>query len=255
MSPGPTALLQRWYALVREKRATRQDFLKALVKVFDVELNAKSSQVRRLPQYELNMRRLIGMQDEVDFVRYMSENFAAFDYKTQEEVLTVLKYLTAVLSTTGMQLVETLSPSHLLAQLHAPVQGDPAPGTAPDQPMEGVVESSLPSLPASRAFPSEDRQPFMRTSVIVAMIMLLKAYLKVLYGISEEKCSKWVVGKKSTVGDRPATRRHERPISWDRLPFATAPLLTSTDAEAQRKTFLEIWNEDGLTAEPEDEFA
>lgn len=48
----------------------------------------------------------------------MAENFASFDYKTQEEVLTVLKYLTSVLSTTGSQTVETLSPSHLLSQLH-----------------------------------------------------------------------------------------------------------------------------------------
>lgn len=48
----------------------------------------------------------------------MAENFASFDYKTQEEVLTVLKYLTSVLSTTGMQLVEALSPAHLLKQLH-----------------------------------------------------------------------------------------------------------------------------------------
>lgn len=46
MSPGPSALLQRWYSLAREKRATRQDFLRALVKVFDVELG-KSSQVSR----------------------------------------------------------------------------------------------------------------------------------------------------------------------------------------------------------------
>lgn len=48
----------------------------------------------------------------------MAENFATFDYRTQEEVLTVLKYLTSVLSTTGMQLVEAVSPSHLLKQLH-----------------------------------------------------------------------------------------------------------------------------------------
>lgn len=54
----------------------------------------------------------------------MAENFAAFDYKTQEEVLTVLKYLTSVLSTSGMQLVEILSPAHLLKQLHEPVQSD-----------------------------------------------------------------------------------------------------------------------------------
>lgn len=65
-------------------------------------------------------------QDDIDFVRYMAENFAAFDYKTQEEVLTVLKYLTSTLSTSGMQLVETLSPAHLLKQLHesAPVEGE-----------------------------------------------------------------------------------------------------------------------------------
>lgn len=50
----------------------------------------------------------------------MAENFAAFDYKTQEEVFTVIKYLTTVLSTTGMELLEMISPSHLLAQLRAP---------------------------------------------------------------------------------------------------------------------------------------
>ncbi len=59
-------------------------------------------------------------QDDIDFTRYMAENFAAFDYKTQEEVITVIKYLTTVLSTTGMQLLELMSPSHLLKQLHAP---------------------------------------------------------------------------------------------------------------------------------------
>jgi hypothetical protein len=48
----------------------------------------------------------------------MAENFASFEYRTQEEVLTVLKYLTSILSTTGMQLVEAISPFHLLKQLH-----------------------------------------------------------------------------------------------------------------------------------------
>ena len=45
MQPIQTALLQRWYSLVRERRASRQDFLKALVKVFDVNSSLKSSQV------------------------------------------------------------------------------------------------------------------------------------------------------------------------------------------------------------------
>ncbi|KAH9917952.1 uncharacterized protein B0H18DRAFT_1086944 [Fomitopsis serialis] len=225
--PGPIALLCRWYTLVREKRATRQDFLKSLVKVFD---------------------------DDVDFVRYMAENFAAFEYKTHEEVLTVLKYLTAVLSTAGMQLVETLSPSHLLAQLHAPTS------TQPQDEDQRMADASVAPQSSSAAAPKtaitnvDDALPLMRTSVIVAMIMLLKAYLKGLYGISEEKCAKWVVGKKSAAGDKAVTRRHERPLLWDRLPFAAAPLLSSADVEAQRARFLEVWNEDGLTAEPEDDF-
>jgi cohesin loading factor subunit SCC2 len=61
----------------------------------------------------------------------MAENFASFDYKTQEEVITVIKYLTTVLSTTGAQLLETISPSHLLAQLHGTSQSMPLP-QAPD---------------------------------------------------------------------------------------------------------------------------
>jgi cohesin loading factor subunit SCC2 len=91
----------------------------------------------------------------------------------------------------------------------------------------------------------------MRSSVIIGMIMLLKAYLKSLYSISEEwvfifpsyltgidlfnrKCSKFVMGKKTAVGDKPANKRHEKPISWERLPFATTPLLTEDDISDQK---------------------
>jgi cohesin loading factor subunit SCC2 len=60
----------------------------------------------------------------------MAENFSAFDYKTQEEVFTVVKYLTTVLSTTGTQLLETISPSHLLTHLHS--TSNPAPALPDD---------------------------------------------------------------------------------------------------------------------------
>lgn len=45
MKPTPMALMQRWYSLVREKRAPRQDFLKSLVRVFDMDIST-SSQVK-----------------------------------------------------------------------------------------------------------------------------------------------------------------------------------------------------------------
>ncbi|EDR13190.1 uncharacterized protein LACBIDRAFT_292430 [Laccaria bicolor S238N-H82] len=228
------ALLQRWYSLVREKRPTRQDFLKSLVKVFQENPTYQSS------------------QDDINFTRYMAENFSAFEYKTQEEVLTVIKYLTTVLSTTGMQLLEIISPSHLLTHLHGSSQTQitvlsDAPHDAMDVSADGPPSNDAQGI-------VQDRPALMRTSVIIAMVMLLKAYLKTRYALSEDKCSKFVVGKKSAIGDKPATKRNDTSISWDRLPFATTPLLTTNDADEQKIRFLEIWNEDGLTAEPDDDF-
>ncbi|KAF9457433.1 hypothetical protein BDZ94DRAFT_1326256 [Collybia nuda] len=226
MQPAPSALLQRWYSLVREKRPTRQDFLKSLVKVFHENPSHQST------------------QDDIDFTRYMAENFSAFDYKTQEEVFTVIKYLTTVLSTTGTQLLEIISPSHLLTHLYPTTNKQSVSADAMD-----VVEEQEHVAPPN----IQDQVALMRNSVIIAMVMLLKAHLKALYSLSEDKCNKFSIGKKSTIGDKPAIKRNEKPISWDRLPFATTPLLTTEDVEKQKNRFLEIWNEDGLTAEPEDD--
>ncbi|KAF8133417.1 hypothetical protein EV363DRAFT_1470656 [Boletus edulis] len=209
---------------LREKRAPRQDFLKALVKAFDIPTALKSS------------------QDDVDFARYMAENFAILDYKTQEEAFTVIKHLTSILSTSGMQLIEVVSPSNLLAQLHEPQQ------QSTPNPNDTHVTNPIPQPPLGANLDVD----VMRTSVIICIVMLLKSHLKVLYGFSEEKCSKFVPGKKSAVGDKPAVKRHQFPITWDRLPFAMAPLILSEHLAAQKATFLQIWNEDGVVAEPED---
>ncbi|KAJ3516976.1 hypothetical protein NLJ89_g794 [Agrocybe chaxingu] len=237
MQPIPVAMLQRWYSHVREKRPARQEFLKALVKTFQEN-----------PSYE-------STQDDINYNRYMAENFAAFDYKTQEEVLTVIKYLTNVLSTTGMQLLEIVSPSHLLSQLHTgsqPSRPSQSEATASSEPAT-IQTDAMDVVPAETPDSKYNKVALMRTSVIIAMVMLLKAHLKTSYSLSEDKCLKFVIGKKSAVGDKAATKRHENPISWSRLPFATTPLLTTEDADTQKARFIEIWNEDGLTAEPEEE--
>lgn len=44
---------------------------------------------------------------------------------------------------------------------------------------------------------------------------------------------KWVPGKKSAVGDKAAVRRHEVPIVWSRVPFATVPILSQADQDEQ----------------------
>ena len=126
---GGTALLHRWFALVREKRGPKLEFLKALVRAFDVGTS------------------LAAAQEDIDFARYMAENFAAFDYKTQEEVLLVVKSLTNVLSTAGMQCIEALSPGYLLAQLQAPI------GQQPLRAQADGTEASVPD--ATTAHPAE----------------------------------------------------------------------------------------------------
>ena len=157
-----------------------------------------------------------------------------------------------------MQLVEMLSPSHLLAQLHGPGHTPQPLPLLPASEVTMDVDSEASQMgqhePQQTSVPLTRCQDFgmLRSSVIVAMIMLLKTHLKTLYGLSEEyerahscacrtpmltvpfrKCAKFVIGKKSAVGDRPATRKHERPLSWDSLPFAAAPIVTSEDADVQ----------------------
>jgi len=194
---GGTALLHRWFALVREKRGPKLEFLKALVRAFDVGTS------------------LAATQEDIDFARYMAENFAAFDYKTQEEVLLVVKSLTNVLSTAGMQCVEALSPGHLRAQLQAPTAPHPPPSQT-DGPDASMPDVAAPTDPAEHgkkapslihfawsfsvsltrinsalvttkpAWQTLEKLPLLRTSVLIALIMLLKAYLKNLYGLTEE---------------------------------------------------------------------
>lgn len=103
----------------------------------------------------------------------MAENFATLDYKTQEEVLTVIKHLTSVLSTFGMQVIEVISPSHLLVQLHEP-QLTSTPNTS-----TLLIQQQAASM-------TNLDVDIMRTSVIIGIVMLLKTYLKVVYGLSEE---------------------------------------------------------------------
>ena len=133
----------------------------------------------------------------------MAENFASFEYKTQEEALTVIKSLTSVLSTEGMQLMEILSPSHLLAQLHGPnhslpqshetpllhnvAQGGAVPMDIDSGALPSTAEALPPPPPPVSAPTQVAVEPAMlRSSVVVAMVMLLKAHLKTLYALSEE---------------------------------------------------------------------
>ncbi|KAI0317644.1 hypothetical protein OF83DRAFT_1120276 [Amylostereum chailletii] len=235
MLPMPTALLQRWYNHVREKRPSKIEFIKALMRIFDLSTKLSSS------------------QDDVEFARYMAENFSAMEYKMAEEVLLVIKTLTGVLSTAGMQCVEQLQPEGLVGLLKESVQASEVRPQADGDVVMGDVTLTGPAQSSTTSVQTLDKLSLLRSSVILAIIMQLKSYLKTLYSLSEDKCLKYVPGKKSAVGDKAVTRRHDTTLTWDRLPYAVKPLLTVEDMEAQRDSFLAIWHEDGVTQEPDDD--
>ena len=85
------------------------------------------------------------------------------------------------------------------------------------------------------------------------------------------KCLKWQPGKKSTLGDKPAIRRGDPVVSWDRLPFALQRFANAENVTDQyrrvrcyyipvaarpdqlfSRQFLDLWAEDGVK-EPVDE--
>ena len=102
------------------------DFIRTITKSFDVDSTKLSSR-----------------QEDVDFVRFIVENLSAFDYKTQEEVLAVIRAATHVLSVAGMQMMEILAPSDLMRQLEGgvvPPSADGAPSEPP--PLSGKINRS-----------------------------------------------------------------------------------------------------------------
>ncbi|CAE6449430.1 unnamed protein product [Rhizoctonia solani] len=212
LSPNPTALLHRWYSLVREKRQTKLDFLKSFLRVFDVDVAV-----------------LACTQDHLDLVRYIAENISAFDYKTQEEILTVIRHLTHVLSVVGMHIVEILHQERRQKETAMEVDHQPTD-----------VSANSDSL--SRA----------RVVTIISIVLVLKVHLKHLYGITEDKASRFVPGKKTAAGDKAASARHDKAISWERVTFATRVGKTTSDVTVQEDQLLELWAEDGVSAEPDD---
>lgn len=121
----------------------------------------------------------------------MVENLAAFEYKTQEEVLTVIRHATSVLSVAGVHVIGTIqastaqqdpSVSHSCMVLLQALKYSKAP---PQQNSGGLPTFALPVLvliPLVAVTPID----FSRTCTSVAMLLILKSHLKAMYGLTEE---------------------------------------------------------------------
>lgn len=82
---APRALLGSWYGLVVQKRAARVEFLKALVRLVDVDVTRPVSDER------------------LALARFAADNLATLPYKGQDEVIQVVHELIIMLTVSGMQ--------------------------------------------------------------------------------------------------------------------------------------------------------
>ncbi|WVQ82810.1 hypothetical protein IAT38_004942 [Cryptococcus sp. DSM 104549] len=200
---GGLALLSSWYGLLSEKRAWRHDFLKALCRAFDQDLDS---------------------QVDVGFVLYLAENLATFDYKLQEEPMTVVQALSRVVSTC----------SHLASLMEeATLAGEP--------------QEQLNGRTVDLSKTSGEKMPVERlvdASIVVGLALLVKNHLVALYHLQEDKCASHVAGKKSAVGDRPAQRRGPPVLELSRMPLVRG-VQTVGEFKEHQATFLGLLHEDG----------
>ncbi|KAH8915687.1 ARM repeat-containing protein [Atractiella rhizophila] len=228
----PTALLSKWWLILKEKRTTRLDFIAALVKAFFVEPEQPRCSVKDLL-----------------FALFIASNMSALEYRTQEDVFTVLYRLNRALSTSAYQTLQVLEndPRTLkesrtsVQQIDCEAMSISSTLSPLSSPSKSVPSQISVAPPRTLPIPSLE---LCRLSQIIMLAMRLKNHLKELYGISEASLHKFQPTKKSH--DKPAVKKNE--IGF--FDCTLHPLDTLESCIAQRDRYIEAIQSDGTLAEP-----
>ncbi|KAK0533447.1 Sister chromatid cohesion protein 2 [Tilletia horrida] len=264
MEERPTAALQQWYSLVAEKRQTKLDFLKALVKAFDIgRLEAACT------------------REDVAFARFLADNLALFEYSTNEEVMTIVGELRAILSVAGMQTYAAIDDELEERETELQNFSQGSQKKAPEMWIEIEVTNTRPKRTQAATNGSSTRTAdqqtsqgsdkildkareleLARTSTILSFALVLRNQLKWLYTLSEARCAKYVPGKKGSAGaDKPAVRRTltgptAAVLELGSFPGAFSSCEQSRDALLQMQAFHNAIAEEGsiLEADEDDDY-
>ncbi|KAI9005206.1 sister chromatid cohesion C-terminus-domain-containing protein [Gaertneriomyces semiglobifer] len=179
-------VLGKMYSVIQSKRQRRNEFLGGMVKMMDVDLKSDVSSANG------RVRTV-----DIEFHRFLAENLALLEYKTQEEVLCVLFHALRVLSVTA----ETVR-RHIERSLDSNGQSETT--GAPDK----ADESNLPL-------------PFItQASLSMSLLLLLKAHLQATYNLSSARVMAYKPNEGARSTERPLQRAHVTPPSelWTRMP-------------------------------------
>ncbi|KAJ3408627.1 Sister chromatid cohesion protein 2 [Chytridiales sp. JEL 0842] len=196
----PVAMLSRFYSKIHTQKKRRNEFLSSMVRGFDINKDKIS----------------------IPFGRFIVDNLALFEYKSSDEVLLVIYYITQVLSVTG----ET-------TQKHI-------------EEMES----------GSTILKGDELKSLAVTSALMGFLIVLKDHLKRLYGLTDIKCRKFNPSETSAnEKSRPAIRSSGVPlvIDWARKAIGEKEMVEEEDMRDQCRSFMELMSVEYLSYEKEEE--
>ncbi|EGF99550.1 uncharacterized protein MELLADRAFT_118268 [Melampsora larici-populina 98AG31] len=167
------SVIAPWYTLLSQKRTWRLDLIRSLIKSFSVDPLSSTVEID---------------DSTIDFNRFLCEAILTIDFKTQEEVLTLVNALNLILGQYAYQALDVLEGGMTMKMLDEEDEDD----------LENDVSEDIGSKSVA-----------IRASVVLGMVFRLRDRVKILYGLTDQKCSKFLAsgGKKSKMGDTAAVRR------------------------------------------------
>lgn len=270
--PHSEAQFQIWYDLISERRQSRSAFLRAMVRLLDVDADT------------------ICTEDQVALALFVADNLCLLDFRVAEEPLLVLHELTLLQASSGLQ-VSALVQRRVRAEEHrrapSPLtdeesdssssqeSGSTADDSENDEDSDGdfsvlAKHTLTPSRKSTRhrrataestpgtASPKKESDPnvmlkhstWMSLACAVGKVDMwqrLRRHLKQLYKLSEEKCRKYDPDTRSSAHDRPITKAAVSQVEQAMLPWTWQ--VPNTDDAAY--AYLQEWVEAEDEAESE----
>ncbi|KAJ3009123.1 Sister chromatid cohesion protein 2 [Thoreauomyces humboldtii] len=196
-------LLGVMLSLVQSKRSKRNEFLGNLVKLMDVDTSKEISTT------------------QLNLCRFVAENLALFEYKTQEEVLHVIYHCYRILSVTGEGIVREIER-----------RDDP--------------ENAAPLIALTVLAPS---------SICMSLLLVLKTYLQAAYSLSSTRVTGFKPNEGARSTEKGASKNSSVPsiIGWERIPFAMEPPADDEARILQCQQYRKLMHDDYVSGTDHDE--
>ena len=171
--PRPTARLAIWYELVREKRHTRTEFLRALLRMLGGAEPCSES--------------------DLCLAIYIAENLATFDYRIVDEMLVIINELRIIHAGAGQQfaaIARRVLGSHERDRELSPLtdeESQASDGNDSSHLSDDTEERDPTAVLSSESRASHPMLALARRALIFQAILRLERHLKQLYRLSE-KC-------------------------------------------------------------------